>query len=81
MGAPVGLYGAVTLPACAALIAEEVPWATGKAAYPDKIAAMEAVKKAAHTSDETVEISGEMSETLMSSLGLKWAQERGGKVL
>jgi hypothetical protein len=40
------------------------------AAYPDRIAAMEAVKKAAKTSDATVEISREMSETLRTSLGL-----------
>jgi hypothetical protein len=41
------------------------------AAFPDRIEAMEAVKKAANTSDTTVEISREMSETLMTSLGLK----------
>jgi hypothetical protein len=41
------------------------------AAYADGIAAMEAVKKAANIPDATVEISREMSETLMNALGLK----------
>jgi hypothetical protein len=41
------------------------------AAYSDRIEAMEAVKEAANLSDATVEISREMSETLMTSLGLK----------
>jgi hypothetical protein len=41
------------------------------AAYSDRIEAMEAVREAANLSDATVEISREMSETLMTSLGIK----------
>jgi hypothetical protein len=41
------------------------------AAYSSKVAAAEAVRKAANASDANVVISRQMSETLMTSLGLK----------